>query len=62
MADMAALSRRERIATAIASELERQHVNLDKDALVDAVEAALQPEAPAEEGRHPNELNATNDD
>ena len=61
MADMTT-SRREQIAAAIASELKRQNVTLDVDALVDAVEAALQPEGPTEEGRHPNELNATNDD
>lgn len=56
-------ARRETIASAITAELERQGAaGIDIDALADAVEDALDPPAPADEGRHPDELNATNDD
>jgi hypothetical protein len=56
-------ARRETIASAIAAELERQGAaGVDIDALADAVEDALDPAPPADEGRHPDELNATNDD
>lgn len=58
--------RRQTIATAIAAELERQATagtaNVDVDALTHAVELALDPAPPSSEGKHPGELNATNDD
>lgn len=58
--------RRQAIATAIKAELERQAQNgavrIDVDALAEAIDIALDPPAPAGEGRHPDELNATNDD
>ncbi len=58
--------RRQAIATALAAELERQAQSgasrIDVDALAQAVEAALDPSAPVDEGRRPSELNATNDD
>lgn len=58
--------RRQAIATAIKAELERQArdgaVRIDVDALAEAIDIALDPPAPASEGRHPDELNATNDD
>lgn len=56
--------RRQTIATAIAAELQRQgHASdLDVQALVEAVEIAITAEAPVSEGRHPDQLNATNDD
>ncbi|MCR6670646.1 hypothetical protein [Devosia ginsengisoli] len=59
-------ARRQAIATAITAELERQAhdgaVRIDVDALAEAIDMALDPPAPAGEGRHPDELNATNDD
>jgi hypothetical protein len=64
----AAGSRRRAIATAIAAELERQArtgaARIDVEALAGAVETALNPVPPMAEaeGRHPSELNATNDD
>ena len=58
--------RRQAIATAIRAELERQAQNgavrIDVDALAEAIDITLDPPAPAGEGRHPDELNATNDD
>ena len=58
--------RRQAIATAIAAELERQAlagaVRVDVEALASAIEEALDPPPPANEGKHPDELNATNDD
>ncbi|QDZ12516.1 hypothetical protein [Devosia ginsengisoli] len=58
--------RRQAIATAIKAELERQAQNgavrIDVEALAEAIDIALDPPAPAGEGRHPDELNATNDD
>lgn len=58
--------RQRTIATAIAAELERQARDgaprVDVDALAAAIDDALDPPAPANEGRHPDELNATNDD
>ena len=55
--------RREAIAAAIAAELQRQGVDgVDVTALTEAVEAALAAELPLSEGRHPDQLNATNDD
>jgi hypothetical protein len=51
------------IASAIATELQRQGVTgADAEALAEAVEAAIAAEQPVSEGRHPDELNATNDD
>lgn len=59
-------ARRETIASAIAAELERQARDgaprVDIDALAEAIEDAIYPPVPADEGRHPDELNATNDD
>jgi hypothetical protein len=58
--------RRQAIATALAAELERQAQSgasrIDVEALASAVENALEPDPPLAEGRHPSELNATNDD
>ena len=58
--------RRQAIATAIAAELERQALagaaRVDVEALASAIDEALDPAPPANEGRHPDELNATNDD
>ncbi|MGB3336268.1 MAG: hypothetical protein WBA73_03720 [Devosia sp.] len=58
--------RRQAIATAIKAELERQALagapRVDVDALAQAIDEALDPPPPANEGRHPDELNATNDD
>ncbi len=58
--------RRQAIATALAAELERQAQSgasrIDVEALASAVENALDPDPPLAEGRHPSELNATNDD
>jgi hypothetical protein len=58
--------RHQAIATALAAELERQAQSgasrIDVDALASAVEKALDPDLPLAEGRHPSELNATNDD
>lgn len=59
-------SRRQAIATAITTELDRQSKagapRVDVDALAQAIELALDPVAPASEGKRPGELNATNDD
>jgi hypothetical protein len=58
--------RRQVIATAISAELERQArdgaVRVDVDALAAAIDEALAPDLPPEEGKRPEELNATNDD
>ena len=58
--------RRQAIATAIAGELERQArdgaARIVVEALAEAIDIELDPPAPASEGRHPDELNATNDD
>lgn len=57
--------RRQVIAAAITAELERQAragaPRIDVDELARAIEEALAP-SPEEEGRRPDELNATNDD
>jgi hypothetical protein len=59
--DMA--GRRDAIAAAIAAELQRQGVSsLDIESLVAVVEAAISGQGDVSEGRHPDELNATNDD
>ena len=59
-------SRHQTIATAITAELERQNRDgeprVNVEALTQAVELALDPIAPASEGKRPGELNATNDD
>jgi hypothetical protein len=64
MADVT--DRRQAIATAISAELERQAMagaaRIDVEALAAAVEEALDPAPPANEGKRPSELNATNDD
>ncbi len=63
MANESAANRRDTIATAIAAELQRQGVgNVDIDALVTAVAEAVDGHGDISEGRHPDELNATNDD
>ncbi|UJW84693.1 hypothetical protein [Devosia sp. SL43] len=58
--------RRDTIAAAITAELARQAqsspTDVDIDALADAIDTALEPPVPAHEGKHPDELNATNDD
>ena len=60
------VSRRDTIATVIAAELERQAhggaARIDIDALADAIETAIAEHGDINEGRHPDELNATNDD
>ena len=59
-------ARRDTIAAVIVAELERQGGDaaqgVDVDALADAIDDALNAPAPADEGKHPDELNATNDD
>lgn len=59
-------ARRDTITTAITAELDRQARDgaprVDIDALAEAIEVALDTPGPADEGRHPDELNATNDD
>ena len=63
MADEVAASRRESITTAIGAELQRQRVSgVDIEALTEAIEGAIAAHVPLSEGRHPDELNATNDD
>lgn len=60
------VGRRQSIATAISAELERQArdgtAHVDVEALAEAVDLALSAELPVSEGRHPEDLNATNDD
>lgn len=57
--------RRQAIATAITAELERQardgELRVNVDAMAEAIEIALDPVAPAGEGKRPEDLNATND-
>jgi hypothetical protein len=64
--DNQASSRRQAIATAITAEFERQacdgELRVDVDALAAAIDDALMPDLPPEEGKRPEELNATNDD
>ncbi|WP_375450288.1 hypothetical protein [uncultured Devosia sp.] len=49
--------------TALAAELERQGIaGFDVNALADAVENVIAGQGKVSEGRHPDELNATNDD
>ena len=59
-------SRRQAIVTALTAELERQGLSgeprVDIESLASAIDEALDPTPPASEGRHPDELNATNDD
>jgi hypothetical protein len=63
MADEVVASRRESITTAIGAELQRQGVSgVDIEALTEAIETAIGAHVPLSEGRHPDELNATNDD
>ncbi len=55
------------IAEVISHELDRQAQSgaprVDVTALASAIDAAIvHPHAPVEEGKHPDELNATNDD
>ena len=58
-------TRRQAIVTAITAELDRQakdgEPRVNVEALAIAVEIALDPIAPLSEGKHPAELNATND-
>lgn len=64
------LDRRALIEAVIAAELERQALEgamrIDVAAMADAIEAALEASEPAppdfDDGRRPEELNATNDD
>jgi len=66
----AQLDRRALIETVIAAELERQALDgaqrIDVAAMAEAIEAALAATEPAgpgfDDGRRPEELNATNDD
>ena len=57
--------RRQAIATAITAELERQakdgELRVNVEAMAEAIEIALDPVAPAGEGKRPEDLNATND-
>lgn len=57
--------RRAAIGSAIAAELERQArdgaMRINVDALADAVETAIAGQGDVGEGKHPDELNATND-
>ena len=65
MADDSAASRRDTIATAIAVELARQGLSgagVDIAALTEAIEAGIAAPGAVSEGKHPDELNATNDD
>jgi hypothetical protein len=63
MADESVASRRESITTAIGVELQRQGVTgVDIEALALVIETAIAAHVPLSEGRHPDELNATNDD
>ena len=63
MADDTNAGRRNAIAAALSAELQRQGVDeVNVTALTEAVEAALAAELPLSEGRHPDQLNATNDD
>lgn len=66
MANEGESNRRQAIVTAIAAELERQaqkgEARVNVDALAEAIDVALEPMPPTAEGRHPYELNATNDD
>lgn len=59
-------SRHRAIVTALAAEIERQAragaSRIDIEALAVAAEAAIEARPPAAAGRHPSELNATNDD
>lgn len=65
MATAEEMDRRQAIATAISAELERQALagaaRVDVEALASAIEEALDPPPPANEGKRPFELNATND-
>lgn len=58
--------RRQALVIALTAEIERQAragaSRIDVEALAAAVERVLVPAPPAGEGRHPSELNATNDD
>lgn len=53
------------IATAITAELQHQAEagaqRIDVEALADAVLLVLDPQPPVAEGRHPDELNSSND-
>jgi hypothetical protein len=63
MADAATTSRRQAIMVAVEAELRRQGVSgVDVDALSEVIQAAVVAQPPVSEGRHPDELNATNDD
>jgi hypothetical protein len=66
MATVSKSSRRAAIGAAIATELERLArdgaVRIDVEALADAIEVAIAGHSDVGEGKHPDELNATNDD
>lgn len=58
-------TRHQTLTAAIAAELQRQADSgtlPDAAALATAVEQALEPALPDDEGKRPDELNATNDD
>lgn len=59
-------ARRDTIAAAIATELDRQAgggaARVDIDALAEAVDKALDVPVSSDEGKRPDQLNATNDD
>jgi hypothetical protein len=55
-------ARLQRVLTAIALELRRQGVEADSEALARAVEAVLDAPPPRDEGKTPDELNASNDE
>ena len=59
-------TRRDAIVAAITAELDRQAregvARVDVNALAEAVDMACENHAPPDEGRRPEDLNATNDD
>jgi hypothetical protein len=60
------ITRRDTIARVISAELERQALDgaerVDIETLADAIESAIAEHSDVSEGRHPNELNSSNDD
>ena len=55
-------ARIERLTLAIAAELQRQGVKADARALAEAAAGAVQVPASRDEGKTPDELNASNDE
>lgn len=64
--DEASDARRRLIAAALRAELDRQAgagiTSCDVDALARAADMALEPQGAPDEGKRPEDLNATNDD